>query len=98
VGPFVALLTDNSTGSERLSDLANREVFARFLADEAMPWLRKSWRVTSDPRRVFVTGSSAGGLAAAYVAFRRPDVFGNILSQSGAFWRGNEASNAALGG
>ena len=92
-GPFVALLTDNATGAERLADLANRSQFARFLADEAVPWVRKRWRVASDPRRVFVTGSSAGGLAAAYVAFRRPDVFGNVLSQSGAFWRGNEASN-----
>src|SRR5262245_27103101 len=92
-GPFVALLTDNATGAERLADLANRSEFARFLADEAVPWVRKRWKVASDPRRVFVAGSSAGGLAAAYVAFRRPDVFGNVLSQSGAFWRGDEASN-----
>jgi len=92
-GPFVALLTDNATGGERLADLANHARFAQFLADEAVPWARKRWRVASDPRRVFVAGSSAGGLAAAYVAFRRPDVFGNVLSQSGAFWRGNEASN-----
>jgi len=39
-------------------------------------------------------GSSAGGLAAAYVAFRRPDLFGKVLSQSGAFWRGNEGASS----
>jgi enterochelin esterase family protein len=38
-----------------------------------------------------VTGSSAGGLAAAYVALSRPDLFGNVLSQSGAYWRGTAA-------
>ena len=38
---------------------------------------------------------SAGGLASAYVALERPDLFGNVLSQSGAFWRGPEASNRA---
>jgi enterochelin esterase-like enzyme len=27
------------------------------------------------------------------VAFQRPDLFGNVWSQSGAFWRGAEASN-----
>ena len=27
--------------------------------------------------------------------FRRPDLFGNVLSQSGAFWRGSEGSNDA---
>lgn len=29
-----------------------------------------------------------GGIAMTY-----PSLFGNVLSQSGAFWRGNEASN-----
>ena len=32
-------------------------------------------------------------LAAAPAAFRHPDVFGKVISQSGAFWRGNETSN-----
>ena len=60
-----------------------------------MPWVRQHWNVTTDPHRTIVTGSSAGGLAAAYVAFERPDLFGSVLSQSGAFWRGNEGSNDA---
>jgi enterochelin esterase family protein len=49
---------------------------------------RKRWRATSDPARTVVCGSSAGGLAATFAAFQRPDVFGNVLSQSGAFWPG----------
>jgi enterochelin esterase family protein len=89
----VAVMIDDGTGAERLDDLANRSTFVDFLADELLPWLRKSRGFTTDPGRVTVTGSSAGGLAAAYVAFRRPDLFGNVVSQSGAFWRGNEASN-----
>ena len=92
-GPFVAVMIHNSTGAERLADLANRAGFADFLAGDVVEWVRKRYRVSRDPRRVFVAGSSAGGLAAAYVALRRPDVFGNVLSQSGAFWRGNEGSN-----
>ena len=94
-GPFVAVLVDNASGAQRLGDLANRARFADFLSGEAVEWVRKRYRVSTDPHRAFVTGSSAGGLAAAYVAFRRPDVFGNVLSQSGAFWRGNEGSNEA---
>jgi enterochelin esterase-like enzyme len=46
--------------------------------------------VTRDPQKSIVGGYSFGGLAAAFVAFRRPDLFGNVLSQSGAFWRGND--------
>jgi enterochelin esterase-like enzyme len=48
---------------------------------------------TLDLQRVIVAGSSAGGLASAFVAFERPDLFGNVLSQSGAFWRRAEASD-----
>jgi len=93
--PFVAVLIDNASGAARLADLANRAKFADFLAGDLLDWVRSRWKVTRDPRRTIVAGSSAGGLAAAYAAFRHPEVFGNVLSQSGAFWRGNEASNDA---
>jgi enterochelin esterase family protein len=33
-------------------------------------------------------GSSAGGAAAAFLAYRRPDAVANVLSQSGSFWWG----------
>ncbi len=93
--PFVAVLIDNASSAARLEDLANRARFATFLCDELVPWMRERWQVTRDPHRTIVTGSSAGGLAAAYVALQRPDLFGEVLSQSGAFWRGNEGSNHA---
>jgi len=92
-GPFVAVLIDNGGGAERIADLGNCAQFADFVAGEVVDWARRKWKATRDPRRTFVTGSSAGGLAAAYLGLRHPEVFGNVLSQSGAFWRGNEASN-----
>lgn len=92
-GPFVAVLIDNSRGSERLADLGNRAQFADFVAGDLVDWARQNRKATRDPHRTFVTGSSAGGLASAYLALRHPEVFGNVISQSGAFWRGNEASN-----
>jgi len=92
--PMVALLIDNGGGRFRTAQLANRAGYARAVFEEILPWLHKGWNVTSDPQHVIVTGYSAGGLGAAYVAFQRPDLFGNVLAQSGAFWRGNEASNA----
>ena len=95
IAPLVAVLIDNGTGNPRREDLANRAAFVPWLGDRLLPWVRKRWKVSHDPRRVILNGSSAGGLAAAYAAFRRPDLFGNVLSQSGAFWRGNENSNGA---
>jgi enterochelin esterase family protein len=95
VPPFVAVLVDDSSRAVRLGDLANQQRFAEFLGRQLVPWVRRGWNVTSDPKRTIVTGSSVGGLAAANVALARPDIFGNVLAQSGAFWRGNEGSNDA---
>ena len=57
-----------------------------FLTTELLPWVQEHYHVTVDPARTVVAGSSYGGLAAAFAGLRRPDVFGNILSQSGSFW------------
>jgi enterochelin esterase-like enzyme len=95
IPPMVAVMVDNFSGTERIADLGNRADFGRFMADSLMSWAHKQWNITSDPRRVITTGSSAGGLGAMNVALFRPDLYGNVLSQSGAFWRGNEASNDA---
>ena len=90
---FVAVLIDNGESAVRIADLGNAHRMADFLAKQLVPWVQKGWRVTTDPKRAIVTGSSAGGLASAYVAFVHPELFGNVWSQSGAFWRGPEASN-----
>jgi enterochelin esterase-like enzyme len=42
--------------------------------------------ISLSPKRTVVVGSSLGGLAASYIAFRHADVFGNVLSQSGSYW------------
>jgi enterochelin esterase family protein len=92
---FVAVLIDNGEGPTRIADLGNAKRMADFLSRQLVPWVRNGWRVTSDAHRVIVTGSSAGGLASAYVSLVHPELFGNVWSQSGAFWRGAEASNSA---
>jgi enterochelin esterase family protein len=92
---FITVLLDDSASATRIADLANAPRMAAFLGVELVPWLRAHFPVTRDPHRVIITGSSAGGLAAAYVALTRPDLFGNVWSQSGAFWRGADGSNTA---
>lgn len=90
---YVAVLIDNGESGQRIADLGNAHRMVEFIGGQLMPYVRSHWHVTTDPRRVIITGSSAGGLASAFVAIERPDLFGNVLSQSGAFWRGPEASN-----
>jgi enterochelin esterase-like enzyme len=85
IPPTVAVLVSN-VGDRRLTDLVPNPEFADFMAKELVPWVRSRYHVTSDPGRTVVGGFSAGGLAAAYMGLRHSSVFGNVLSQSGAFW------------
>jgi len=93
VAPTVAVLFDNGAPPGRIEDLANTRKFAAFVAEELIPWVRGKYEVTHAAERTLITGSSAGGLGATYIAMTYPAIFGNVFSQSGAFWRGNEASN-----
>ncbi len=90
----VAVLIDDGDGALRIADLGNAPRLLRTIADQVLPLVRARWRVSRDPADVVATGSSAGGLAAAYLALERPDLVGNVFAQSGAFWRGADASNA----
>ncbi|MFF9347871.1 enterochelin esterase [Streptomyces sp. NPDC014734] len=82
--PTVALLVD--TMDRRMEDLSCNDAFVDWLADTLLPWARAEFGTTSRPERTLVAGQSAGGLTAAFAAFRRPDRFGLAVSQSGSFW------------
>jgi enterochelin esterase family protein len=84
--PMVAVVIDNPTPTSRNTEMACNPRFADFLALEAMPWIRETYHVTAEASRTIVAGSSFGGLAATYTAFRHPETFGNVISQSGSFW------------
>lgn len=83
IPPVVALFIGNV---DRVHDLMPNAAFTDFVALDLVPWVRAHYHATSDPRRTVVSGISLGGLASAYAAFRHPEVFGNVLSQSGSFW------------
>jgi enterochelin esterase family protein len=86
IRPLVAILVDNQSEASRDRDLQCYPPFADFLAKELVPWARQRYRFSAEPGRTIVGGVSLGGLNAAYCALRYPEVFGNVLSQSGAFW------------
>lgn len=57
--------------------------FKKFLAEELIPFVEKTYRVT--PERTLV-GHSMGGLFAIWTAFTTPDLFARYLSVSPSFW------------
>ncbi len=96
IPPTVAVFVEN-VPRRRLVDLVASDEFADFMAKELLPWVRSHYNVTKDPKQTVLTGYSAGGLASAYVALRQPEVFGNVLSQSGAFWWSFEHNGGVCG-
>jgi len=87
IAPMVAVFV-GSAEDQRDAELGANERYVEFLATELVPWIRSNYRIASSPAGNVVAGSSLGGLAAAFVAFRHPELFGNALSQSGAFMFG----------
>ncbi|HYV23740.1 MAG TPA: alpha/beta hydrolase-fold protein [Pyrinomonadaceae bacterium] len=100
IRPLVAILVDNPSEESRDRDLECYPPFVDFLAKELVPWARQRYRFSAEPERTIVGGVSLGGLTAAYCALRYPEVFGNVLSQSGAFsyfpnWDDSEESDTS---
>lgn len=86
IPPTVSVFVGNPTDSSRAVELPCSPQFADFLAAELVPWMRKNYDASAIPTDAAVAGSSFGGLAAAFAGFRHPEIFGNVLSQSGSFW------------
>ena len=66
-------------------ELTCNDAFNEFLVRELMPRVHEHYHVSSNPAETIVGGSSAGGLAAAFAGLRHPEIFGNVLSESGYF-------------
>jgi enterochelin esterase-like enzyme len=88
IPPLVALMVDNP---DRFHELACSSEYDDFLTQEVVPWARANYHATDRPEQTIIGGASLGGLAAACVGFKHPEVFGNVLSQSGSFpWKPDE--------
>jgi enterochelin esterase family protein len=85
IPPIIAVFVNHPTQALRNQELSCSETFTQFLAKELVPWVESTYRVSKNPALTVIGGSSNGGLGAAYAAFRHPEIFGNVLSQSGAF-------------
>jgi enterochelin esterase family protein len=83
IPPLVTLFLDSPN---RYHEFACNPSFTDFLTQELLPWAHQHYHITSKPEQTIIGGISLGGLAAAYAGLRHPEVFGNVLSQSGSFW------------
>jgi enterochelin esterase family protein len=85
-GSFPAIdkrLPPRSNRSFEYDTLSNQ--YARFLLEEILPEVAKTYRLTDDPERRAIQGNSSGGICAFTVAWERPDAFRKVVSFIGSF-------------
>jgi len=93
VPPIAAIFLEGS--QDRYQDIATTRRMADSIAREVVPWAKSTLGLSVDTRHTIVCGYSASGLGATYAALDHPEVIGNVLSQSGAFWRGFDGEGAS---
>jgi gluconolactonase len=59
--------------------------YARFLIEEILPEVGKTYKLSPDPNHRAIAGSSSGGIAAFVAAWHRPDAFRRVLSFIGSY-------------
>ena len=86
IPPVTVLFVDYPDGETQNRELSCDAKYGEFLAKELIPAQRDLLHATSDPSLITTGGASMSGLSATCLALQHPDVFGNVISQSGSFW------------
>jgi enterochelin esterase family protein len=61
------------------------DTYARFLVEEMLPEVGKSYNLTKDPEGRAIGGASSGAICAFTAAWERPDEFRKVISLIGSF-------------
>ncbi|HSX24814.1 MAG TPA: alpha/beta hydrolase-fold protein [Candidatus Andersenbacteria bacterium] len=86
--PLIAVMIENPAPNfvTRFRDLACHEPFMDFIAYELVPWVQSAYRATVDPRLTVLAGGSLGAVIATYMGLDHPEIFGNVIAQTGTYW------------
>ncbi|MFN9719054.1 MAG: SMP-30/gluconolactonase/LRE family protein [Planctomycetota bacterium] len=61
------------------------DAYARFLIDELLPEVAKTWKFSENPDDRCIAGASSGGICAFNAAWERPDAFRRVYCTIGTF-------------
>jgi len=86
IEPMIAVMFGTYRDSRKILLPLNHEFKNEFVTD-LLPIIRNKYSTSLKPENNIIGGMSYGGLAAFYISFYHPDIFGKVLSQSGSFWR-----------
>jgi enterochelin esterase-like enzyme len=96
VAPIVVVAGDNTTNrnNEYGLDMQTMMSFIDFQVNTLQP--HALTEVRGDGARVYVAGSSLGGLVGMELALRYPQTYAGVASLSGAFWPGLDTNTGLL--
>lgn len=90
IPPLAAVMVNNHPEA-RIAEYACSEATSTFVVETLLPWVGKRIPLVDTPGAHAVVGASMGGLISLFIGLRAPELFGHILSQSGAFgWPRNQ--------
>jgi len=76
-------LFNSSDRSAEYDELSDR--YVNFLIEQLIPFLKKKYNISSDPKMHAIGGISSGGICAFTAAWQRPDYFQKVMSHVGSF-------------
>ncbi|MGK5088815.1 alpha/beta hydrolase-fold protein [Bdellovibrionota bacterium FG-2] len=71
---------------DRNREYALNEDYVRFVATSLVPEVEQKLGASVGRNQRVIVGPSLGGLISFFTAVKYPEVFGNVVSQSGSFW------------
>jgi len=88
IPPIIAIMVENFIPVNialRSCELPPNPKFLEYVIKELLPWAHENFNITIDPSQSVIAGASYGGIASAFIAFKHPEIFTNILSMSGTY-------------
>jgi enterochelin esterase family protein len=88
IRPLALAFLDNGQQA-RMSEYFCSDATLAFLLEHLLPFASKHLNlldIAKHPASYGVMGASMGGLMSLYTALRLPDIFGHVISESGAFF------------
>jgi enterochelin esterase-like enzyme len=92
-GTFEGGRSNRSVEYDTLSDK-----YARFLLEEILPEVEKTYKLRQDAAGRGIAGFSSGGICAFTVAWEKPDAFSKVISGVGSFTNLQGGENGISGG
>lgn len=80
-----AMIVALTQSPDRLVEYTGDERHAHFLGDELLPFLMEKFPILDDRSARGLAGASLGGVAALHAASVYPELYGQLLLQSGSF-------------